>query len=198
MPVAATRRGALALQVLLARPRAVRAAALAELLGMTRAPCRAAWRTHPGWPRERLAPEPSAVVRAVTDGLGAEVRRVAADVLAERGETAGPASGWPAAAVTLLRRAVFGGLVPLAGPGTPAGPEARALLDLSFAAVEEAVELRGAATLGVSVRGAPAAVVAQAAAGLGATGARAAGGGRSGRRPRGAQRGPPAGLGRRR
>ncbi|MFL5306794.1 MAG: hypothetical protein ACJ8F1_16375 [Polyangia bacterium] len=162
------------LEGLLAEPRAVRAAALAELIGMTQAPLPGGLaRAHPGWLRERLAPEPSAVVRAVTDGLGVEVRRVAAEILAERGETAASTSGSPAAAVTLLRRAVFGGLVPLAGPGAPAGPEARAFLDLSFAAVEEAVELRGAATLGVSVRGAPAAVVAQAAAGLGGRLARA-------------------------
>ncbi len=53
------------------------------------------------------------------------------------------------------------------------GPPCARCLDLSFAAVEEAVELRGAATLGASLRGAPAAVVAQAAAGLGGRLARA-------------------------
>ncbi|HVY37364.1 MAG TPA: hypothetical protein VHM31_05495 [Polyangia bacterium] len=163
-----------ALQELLAEPRAVRAAALAELIATAQAPIPPGLsRVHPGWLRERLGAEPSAVVRAVTDGLAIEVRRVAAEILAERGESLGPVRDWPGAAVAVLRRAVFGGLVPLAGPGAPAGPEGRALLDLSFAAVEEAVELRGAATLGASVRGAPAAVVAQAAAGLGGRLARA-------------------------
>jgi len=163
-----------ALEALQAETRPVRAAALAELIATARAPVPAGLsRVHPGWLRERLGPEPAAVVRAVTDGLAIEVRRVAAEVLAERGENLGPARDWPDAPVGLLRRVVFAGLVPLAGPGEPQGREARALLDVSFAAVEEAVELRGAATLGVSLRGAPAAVVAQAAAGLGGRLARA-------------------------
>ena len=163
-----------ALEALLAEPRPVRAAALAELIAVAQAPAPAGIaRVHPGWLRERLAPEPSAVIRAVTDGLPIEVRRVAADLLAERGESASPGRDWPTATVSPLRRMVFGGLVPLAGPGAPAAPQARALLDLSFAAVEEAIELRGAATLGVSLRGAPAPVVAQAAAGLGGRLARA-------------------------
>jgi hypothetical protein len=163
-----------ALEALAAQPKPARAVALAELIGLTQAPLPAGLeRVHPGHLYERLAREPSAVVRAVTDGLPIEVRRAAAEVLAERGESAGAPTGCPAGAVAILRRAVFGGLIPLAGPAAPAGPEARALLDLSFAAVEEAVELRGAATLGVSLRGAPAPVIAQAAAGLGGRLARA-------------------------
>ncbi|MES1207236.1 MAG: hypothetical protein ABUS79_14965 [Pseudomonadota bacterium] len=163
-----------ALEGLLTEPRASRAAALAELIAVTQAPVPAGLaRVHPGWLRDRFVPEPSAVIRAVADELPAEVRRVAAEVLGERGERAGSETAWPAAAVTVLRRVVFGGLVPLAGPAAPASAEARALLDLSFAAVEEAVELRGAATLGASLRGAPAALVARAAAGLGGRLARA-------------------------
>jgi hypothetical protein len=162
-----------ALDALLGESRSVRAATLAELIGATQAPVPPGLaRVHPGWLRDRLMPEPSPIVRAVTDGLPVEVRRVAADVLVERGEGAGSLPGWPVSAVALLRRAVFGGLIALDGPTAPRGPEARGLLDLSFAAVEEAVELRGAATLGVSLRGAPAAV-AQAAAGLGGRLARA-------------------------
>jgi len=50
--------------------------------------------------------------------------------------------------------------------GAPGGPQAAPLMTLSFAALEEAIERRGAETLGVSLRGAPAAVVARAAANL--------------------------------
>ncbi len=173
MPVGDARwRGAL--EAVLGLPRSIRAGTTAELIGLAQAPLPDGLeRVHPGWLRERLVPEPSPVVRLVTDGLAVEVRRVAAEVLAERGDSRTPLVDCAGSGVVLLRRAVFAGLVPLAGPAAPAGPEARAFLDLSFAAVEEAVELRGAATLGSSLRGAPAAVVAQAAAGLGGRLARA-------------------------
>ncbi len=163
-----------ALEALLALPRSARTATVAELIQWTRASLPGGLeRVHPGWLRERLAAEPSSVVKVVTDGLPVEVRRVAAEVLAERGESAGAPPDCPPPAMVLLRRVVFAGFVPLGGPTAPSGPEARALLDLSFAAVEEAVELRGAATLGTSLRGAPAPVIAQAAAGLGGRLARA-------------------------
>ncbi len=157
-----------ALEAVLGLPRAIRAATTAELIGLVQTPLpEGLERVHPGWLRERLVPEPSPVIRLVTDGLPIEIRRVAAEVLAERGDSRTPLVDCAGSGIVLLRRTVFAGLVPLAGPAAPSGPEARAFLDLSFAAVEEAVELRGAATLGRSLRGAPAAVVAQAAAGLG-------------------------------
>ncbi|HXU61971.1 MAG TPA: hypothetical protein VN962_09740 [Polyangia bacterium] len=157
-----------AVEALSALPRPARAAMVAELIGRAQTALPDGLeRVHPGWLRERLTAEPSAVIRLVTDGLPVEVRRVAAEVLAERGDSRVALADCPGSGVATLRRAVFAGLLPLAGAGAPAGPEARAFLDLSFAAVEEAVEQRGAATLGTSLRGAPGPVVAQAAAGLG-------------------------------
>jgi hypothetical protein len=158
-----------ALGVLAAQPRSLRAAALADLIALLRAPVPAGIeRVHPGWLRERLEREPSPVLRAITDELPVEVRRVTAEILTSRGEPGGgPPLAHPPGRVIELRRAVFGDLVPLTGPAGPSGPEAQGLMELSFAAVEEAIEMRGAATMGASLRGAPAPVVAQAAAGLG-------------------------------
>ena len=158
-----------ALMALAAQPRSLRAATLADLIALLRAPVPAGIeRIHPGWLRERLDPEPSPVLRALTDELPVEVRRIAAEILVSRGEPGGgPPLAHPPGRVVELRRAVFADLIPLGGAGGPSGAEARALMDLSFAAVEEAIEMRGAATMGASLRGAPAPVLAQAAAGLG-------------------------------
>lgn len=163
-----------ALEALSGETRSGRAAALAALISLVRAPVPAGVeRIHPGWLRERMAPESVAVIRAVVDGLPIEVRQVADEILSERGETSkSPAPALGAAGLAELRRAVFAGLVPMAGPGLPAGSQAQALLALSFAALEETIELRGAEALGVSLQGAPGAVIARAAAGLGGRQAR--------------------------
>jgi hypothetical protein len=157
-----------ALEAVRLETRADRAGVLAALIALVRAPIPGGVeRIHPGWIAERLAPESSAVVWAVAEGLPVEVRRVAEEILRGRGED--PPSRSPAigsAGIADLRRVVFGGLVPLAGPGLPPGPQAQALVELPFAALEETIEARGAETLGISLRGAPPPVVARAAAGL--------------------------------
>ena len=169
----ASRQAQAALESLGAASRAARAATVAELISLARAPVPAGiQRVHPGWLRERLAPESSAVIRALQgapgdrDVLPPEVLRVAQEILTERGE---PSQGVAISAggAVELRRRVFSGLVPLAEPGGPTGPVAAPMMTLSFAAVVEAIEARGAETLGVSLRGAPPATVARAAAGLG-------------------------------
>jgi hypothetical protein len=158
-----------ALEALAGETRAARAGALASLLALVRAPVPEGieW-VHPGWLRQRLAPEPSAVIRAVCQGLPAEVRRVADQMLRERGED--PDASPPVldpAGLGELRRAIFAALVPLAGPAIPPASAAQPLLGLSWAALDEAIELRGAQTLGRSLQGAQPAVIARAAAGLG-------------------------------
>jgi hypothetical protein len=94
------------------------------------------------------------------------VCHVAEALLAERGERATGATP-SAAGAAELRRHVFAGLVPVGEPGGPTGPIAGPLMALSLAAVAEALETRGAETLGASLRGAPRPVVARAAASLG-------------------------------
>jgi hypothetical protein len=187
-PGAAGRQGQAALESLGAGPRAARASTLAALISLVRAPVPAGIeRVHAGWLRERLVPESSAVIRAVRgdardrEGLPAEVRRVADAILTERGEAgsleassadasslgaSSPGVAISAAGTAELRRRVFAGLVPLAEPGAPTGPEVAPLLTMSFAGLAEAIETRGAETLGVSLRGAPPSVVARAAANL--------------------------------
>ena len=172
-PGAAGRQGQAALASLGAGPRAARASTLAALIALVRAPVPAGIeRVHPGWLRERLLPESTALIRAVLgvagdrDGLPAEVRRIAQEILTERGEASPQGVAISAAGAAELRRRLFGSLVPLAEQGAPAGPEAAPLMTLSFAALEEVIEARGAETLGVSLRGAPPAVVARAAANL--------------------------------
>ena len=165
---AAARCGA-AVEALAAAPKSERAAALAALLALVRTPVPAGIeRMNPGWLRDRLAREPSEVVRAVSAGPPEEVGRVAIEVLAERGD-GGAARGadLTPGGVAELQRLVFAGFVPLAGPGAPAGPVVRALLALTPRALEEAIEARGAEALGVSLRGAPGEVVARAAAAVG-------------------------------
>jgi len=160
--------GRAAVEALGAEPRPVRAAVVAELMALVRAPVPAGVeRIHPGWLRERLWPEPSPVIRAATLGLPPEVREVARALLRERDDGDDGPAEISAAGAAELRRRLFAGLVPLAGPGAPTGPEAAPLMALPLAAVEQALELRGAATLGASLRGAPGEVVARAAAGLG-------------------------------
>ncbi|HZL17658.1 MAG TPA: hypothetical protein VFG23_07930 [Polyangia bacterium] len=169
------RRCRAALETLAGETRAGRAGALASLLALVRAPVPEGieW-VHPGWLRQRLAPEPSAVIRAVCEGLPGEVRRVAEQMLRERGEDLdGPPPVLDAAGLAELRRAIFAALVPLAGPAIPRASAAQPLLELSWAALDEAIELRGAQTLGRSLQGAQPAVIARAAAGLGRDLARA-------------------------
>jgi hypothetical protein len=164
-------RCAAALAALSDEARPVRAAAIAALTALVRAPVPAGIeRIHPDWLRERLEREPSAVVRAVAGGLPPVVRDVAAAVLRARGDDprlpdAGTSADAPGAAA--LQRVTFAGLVPLAGPGAPATPIARELAALPTEAVAHAVATRGAETLGRSLRGAPPAVIAQAAASVG-------------------------------
>jgi hypothetical protein len=158
-----------ALEALAGETRAARAGALASLLALVRAPVPEGleW-VHPGWLRLRLAPEPSAVIRAVCEGLPAEVRRVADQLLRERGEDLdAPPPALDPAGLGELRRAIFAALVPLAGPALPPASAAQPLLGLSWAALDDAIELRGAQTLGCSLQGAQPAVIARAAAGLG-------------------------------
>ena len=182
---AAGARCAAALVALGDETRTARAAEIAALTALVRAPVPAGIeRVHPDWLRERLEREPSAVVRAVAAGLPDDVRGVAADVLRARGEDAGrsePEAGAPG--VAALQRVVFAGLVPLAGAGAPSTTLARELAALAPAEMVRAIETRGAEALGRSLRGAPAGVVARAAASLGE---RARGGGaRGGPRPGG-------------
>lgn len=158
-----------ALEALAGETRAGRASALAALLALVRAPVPEGieW-VHPGWLRQRLAPEPTAVIRAVCDGLRGEVRRVAEQILLERGDD--PSRAPPVvdpAGLAELRRAIFAALVPLSGPAIPPDSSAQPLLGLSWAGLDEAIERRGAQTLGRSLQGAQAALIARAAAGLG-------------------------------
>jgi hypothetical protein len=161
-----------ALEALGAESRAARAATMAGLMALVRAP----WplgleRVHADWLRERLSRQTSTVIQAVLDALPAEVRRVGQEILRARAEADGTAAAvqpaGPSAGAAELGRVIFAGLVPLAGPGAPIGPVARPLLALSFAELEAALEARGAETLGVSLRGAPGPLVARAAAGVG-------------------------------
>ena len=158
-------RCAAALEALAQAERPARASAIAELLALARAPLPAGIENvHPDWLRDRLASEPSAVVRAITAGLPDPVRRVAASLGADA--DADERGADDADAVNRLRRAIFGGLVPLAGAGAPVTPTARELCALPFEALVADVDRRGAELLGVSLRGAPPAVVARAAAAL--------------------------------
>lgn len=171
-------RCAAALEALAKADRTVRAAAIAELIALARASVPAGIEAvHPDWLRERLEAEPDAIVRAVTAGLPDVVRAIAAEVIAARGggnaaaqvgaaRDAAADAGADTGMVDGLRRAVFGGIVPLAGPGAPVSAIARELGALSFAALVADVERRGAEVLGTSLRGAPSAVVARAAAAL--------------------------------
>jgi len=164
-------RCAAALAALSDEARPVRAAAIAALTALVRAPVPAGIeRIHPDWLRERLEREPSQVVRAVAGGLPPVVRDVAAAVLRARGDDPRLPDGGPSAdapGATVLQRVTFAGLVPLAGPGAPATPIARELTALPTEEVARAIATRGAETLGRSLRGAPAAVIAQAAASVG-------------------------------
>jgi hypothetical protein len=173
LPGPAGARCAAALAALSDEPRAARASALATLTALVRAAVPAGIeRVHSGWLRERLDRESTAVIRAATAGLPDEVRRVAADLLRARDEDArrpAPRTDIGADGVTALQRAIFGGLVPLAGAGAPSTPMARELAALDAADLLRAIETRGAETLGRSLRGAPAGVVARAAASVSPT-----------------------------
>ncbi len=165
-------RCAAALAAIATETRSGRAAAQAALIALARAPVPAGVeRVHGGWLRERLEAESSTIIAAIVAGLPVEVVQAAAEVLGRRGETlagqGSPRLEPSPAGLAELRRRVFGGLTPLAGPAAPAAPAVKALLELSFAALEEAIERRGAETLGASLRGAPGPVVARAAAGVG-------------------------------
>jgi hypothetical protein len=144
------------------RPEA-RADALAALAGEVRASFpRGLERAHPGWVRRALADEPAEVVRAVTEGLPAEVAAVAGELLDGREEGSAEAPRWRPQAVAELRRALLGGLAPM-----PA-EQARPLDQLAPSALLDEIDTRGAALLGRSLEGAPHEVVARAAAGVGA------------------------------
>jgi hypothetical protein len=157
-----------ALAALAATTRATRVATTVGLLAIVRAPVPAGIElVHPDWVRERLVGESNAVIRAVTAGLPPTVQAVAGRILEARAdEPEGPALACNAAGLAELRRAVFGGLVPMIDPGGPQGP-ARGLVSLTPAALTEEIARRGAALLGASLQGAPPPVVARAAAAVG-------------------------------
>jgi hypothetical protein len=171
LPGAGGARCAEAIAALNEEARPARAAAIAALTALVRAPVSAGIeRVHPDWLRERLEREPSQVVRAVASGLPPAVRDVAAAVLRARGDDSRlsvRATEADAPGAASLQRVTFAGLVPLAGPGAPATPIARELAALEPDEIAHAIEARGAETLGRSLRGAPAAVVARAAASVG-------------------------------
>jgi hypothetical protein len=158
-----------ALAALAEETRAARASAVVALTALVRAPVPAGLeRTHRDWLRERLGRESSAIVRAIAGALPDDVRGIAADLLRARGdEKPGGASRAVATGIAALQRAVFAGLVPLAGPGAPVTPVARELAALAPGDLVRAIETRGAEVLGRSLRGAPGAVVARAAASVG-------------------------------
>jgi hypothetical protein len=121
---------------------------------------------HPGWIRRALEGEPAAIVRAAVSGLGPDLERVADEVLAGRDQDDphGPA-GFPAGAIGELRQILFGNLAPMpVGVDGEALPLARALCELSPAALLAEIDRRGAALLGRSLAGAPAGAIARAAA----------------------------------
>jgi hypothetical protein len=157
-----------ALEALGAASKPVRASALAALIALVRAPVPAGLeRIHPDWLKERFARETGPVLRAVVADLSADVKRIAEAVLAARGQAAVPPAAVDGEGVAALRRSVFAGFVPLVGPGAPAGPVARALLELGSDGLTEAIARRGAETIGASLHHAPAPVIARAAAALG-------------------------------
>jgi hypothetical protein len=172
VPGAAGTRCAAALAVLADEARGARAAALAALTALARAPVPAGIeRIHPDWLRERFARESRAVARAVAADLPEEVRALAREISGARGDDGHQGQqgndGLGADERARLQRVVFGGLVPLAGPGAPPTPIARELAALALAELVRAIERRGAETLGRSLRGAPADVIARAAASVG-------------------------------
>jgi hypothetical protein len=161
-------RCAAAVATLALEPKAARVAATAELIAVLNAPVPAGIElVHAGWLRERLTPENDETIAAVTRGLPAAVRAVAAEILAARGAAPGADTYADAEGVAELQRAVFGGVVPLAGPAGPRG-RARELIALPPESLIETIARHGAVLFGASLRGAPAEVVARAAAGLGA------------------------------
>jgi hypothetical protein len=157
-----------ALAALAATTRATRVATTVTLLAIVRAPVPAGIElVHPGWLRERLVGESNAVIRAVTADLPPTVRTVADQILEARtDEPDGAALACTAAGLAELRRAVFGGLVPMIAPGGPTG-RARGLVSLTPAALAEEIARHGAGLIGVSLQGAPTPVVARAAAAIG-------------------------------
>jgi hypothetical protein len=156
-----------AVQALQGEAKAVRASAMAALMALFRGPTPADLeRVHEDWLRERLSAETKVVVQAATAELGPVLQRLAEDVLAERHEQLDSAGPLAPAGVVALRRAVFAGMVPLRGPGAPAGELGGKLVQMSTPQLLQAIDIRGAETLGVSLRGAPGPVVARAAAGL--------------------------------
>jgi hypothetical protein len=157
-----------ALEALAGEPKPVRAAAIAALIALVRAPVPAGVeRIHPDWLRERFSQETAPVLRAVAADLPPDVQRIAQATLAARGQTEAAAALLGSEGVAALRRGLFAGFVPLAGPGAPAGPVARALLELEGDALVAAIDRRGAETIGTSLRRAPGPVIARAAAALG-------------------------------
>jgi len=167
LPGAAGKRCAEAVQALQAEAKPVRASAMAALMALLRGSTPGGLeQVHEDWLRERLTAETKGVVEATTAEMGPLLQRLGAEVLSERREQPDAPAPVAAAGVTALRRAVFAGMVPLRGPGAPAGELARSLVDLQTPALLEAIDRRGAETLGVSLRGAPGPVVARAAAGL--------------------------------
>jgi hypothetical protein len=123
---------------------------------------------HPGWIRRALEAEPSELLRAVTRGMPAEVRRVADELLAARGEAPRERARLPEGpGLAGVRRTLFAGLAPMPTAGGRDLPRARALCALTSAALIDEIDRRGATTLGAALAGAPDAVVARAAAGAG-------------------------------
>jgi hypothetical protein len=160
-------RCAAALGALAEEPKAVRVGSIAELIALVRAPVPAGIElVHEGWLRARLVHQTAATIRAVTAPLPDPIRAIAEEILRARGdEPDDPDLLCDADGLADLQRAVFGGLVPLTGPGGPRGM-ARELVMLAPAALDETIARHGAEVMGASLRGAPAAVLARAAAAL--------------------------------
>jgi len=153
--------------------RAERARSIAGLLRRARAPVPdGIENVHPGWLRVALEGEAAPILRAIVGGLPPEVRAVAREILAARGE-GDAAEGAPAiadAALSELRRAAFASLVPMPRRADADGADVPPWLRLAvqpFSALLAEIERRGAATLGTSLAGAPPEVVARAAAAAG-------------------------------
>jgi len=166
-----------ALQALAALGRDQRARRLAAWAREAREPVPAGIaRVHPGWLRAVLEREATPILLAVVVGLPAEVRAVAAEIVAARDD--GPSLRAPAAvdpeALAELRRAVFAAIAPMpdapavARSGDAAPPPWTRFLSLSMPALAAELARRGAEVLGASLQGAPAEAVAHAAGRLGA------------------------------
>jgi hypothetical protein len=164
-----------ALEALAALPRAERVDLVKRLAGKLLAPPAARLeRAHPGWLRRAMEEEPTGILLAVTEGLPAAVREVAAQIIEGRGEE--PATCVPdemsEEGRAELQRVVFGHLIAMPtarelAAHALAPPLAARLLEMSHGDLLAEVDRLGAETLGISLQGAPREVLARTAAHVG-------------------------------